>query len=87
MQSFLEKQVKDLVEFTPVFALVVKFIFSGEKAVKPTHSFNKKFKDCPKVVYVEVRRDQALQVISAMRKIIKSQQFTEIYNVKVYFSP
>ena len=55
MQFFLEKHVKDLVEFTLVFALVVKFIFSGEKAVKPTCSFNKKFEDRPKAVYVEVR--------------------------------
>ena len=73
MQSFLEKQVKDLVEFIPVFTLVVKFIFSGEKVVKPTRSFNKKFEDRPKAVHIEVRSDQVLQVISAMRKIIKSQ--------------
>ena len=78
--------MRELVEFILVFALVVKFIFSSEKVVKTTRLFNSKEDSCPRVVYVKVRSDQAIQVTSAIRKIIKFQQFTSRYNIKVYFS-
>ena len=40
----------------------------------------------PKGVHVEVVGKQALKVISAVRKVIKSARFKTRYNAIVYFS-
>ena len=41
----------------------------------------------PKAIQIEVIKEQALQVTSAIRKIIKSKQFIIFYSLKVRFSP
>ena len=86
MQLFFKEWIIKSVDFIPIFILVVRFIFSREKAVKTSHSFTNKLKDCLRVVHIKVKSNQAIPVILAMRKIIKSLQFIEIYNIKVHFS-
>ena len=58
------------------FALVVKFIFNGEKQ-QPyfSYSFIKKNEKCSKTVYIEVCKSQALELTLAIRVIIKSEEF------------
>ena len=49
-------------------------------------SFTSQQGDQPKGIHIEVRSEQALEVMSAVYKIIKSKEFIVRYNIKVYFS-
>ena len=73
-------------QFTPDFILVVKHIFNREKAKKTAKSFVNKQDNRLRVVHVEVREEQALEVTSAISKMIKSLAFQANYDMKVYFS-
>jgi len=42
MKSFFYKYTDKIVDFTPYFTLVAKFIFNSKKVVKPTYSFANK---------------------------------------------
>ena len=64
-----------MVEFKPNFILVVKYIFDGEKAQKPMRSFINKIDLRPKGMYMKVIREQVLEIISVVRKVIKSDKF------------
>ena len=61
------------------FALVVKAIFSSTKANTSVQawSFVKHSEQCPKVVHIEVRAYQALEVTLELRKIIKLEAFQQ----------
>ena len=71
MKKFMRMKVKMIVKFDPDFALVVKFIFSGEKAQVQSMSFDRRNDLMPKAINVEVRGSQALEIASAVRKVIK----------------
>ena len=49
-------------------------------------SFTSQQGDQLKGIHIEVRLEQALEVILAIYKTIKSKEFIVRYNVKVYFS-
>ena len=76
-----------MVEFKLNFALAVKYIFDREKVQKPTRSFINRNDSRPKGVYVEVAKEQVLEITLAVRKVIKSDKFKNRYNINAYFSP
>jgi len=86
MKKFMTEQIKKIVKFNPEFTLVVKMIFSREKTQQQSRSFVRKTEARLKAIHVEVVRSQALEVTLAVRKVIKSLEFSKIYNIKVYFS-
>ena len=63
----------------PQFALVVKYVFNGEKQ-KPrsSYSFISKNNQPPKAVHVEVCTSKSLEVTSAIREIIKIEEFSRL---------
>jgi len=61
--------------FVPDFRLVVKYIFNEEKSQKSIRSFINKQDKRPRAIHVEVREEQALEVTSAIKKIIKTSEF------------
>ena len=69
------KEVKKLVKFKLEFALVIKYIFDSKKAQRTTKSFMSKNDARLKGVHVEVVGEQALEVISVVRKVIKLEKF------------
>ena len=85
--KFMKKKVKMIVKYNPDFSLVDKFIFSSEKASQQSRSFVRRSDSRPKAIYVKVRGLQALEVTLAVKKVIKSPEFSKIYSIKVYFSP
>ena len=87
MQTFLDQQLKEQVDFSLEIALVMKFIFNGERAQKSTRSFENRPEQLPKEIYLEVRSDQDLQVTSDDCKVIKSEKLMEIYNTKAQLYP
>jgi len=87
IQQFFVNEVKKIVEFRPNFVLVIKYIFDEEKAQKPKNSFINKNDSRLKGIHVEDVKEQALEITSAVRKVIKSDKFKNRYNINVYFSP
>ena len=69
----------------PLFALVIKAIFNREKQQQQSCSFIKKAEQYPKAVYIKVKSSQALEVTLAIRAIIKIEEFSTFYKLKIYF--
>ena len=70
-----------------LFTLVIKAIFNGEKQQQQSCSFIKKAEQHPKAVHIEVEFSQALEVTLAIIAIIKTEEFSTFYKIKIYFSP
>ena len=70
-----------------LFALIIKAIFNREKQQQQSRSFIKKAEQHLKAVHIKVKSSQALEVTSAIRAIIKTEEFSTLYKLKIYFSP
>ena len=70
----------------PLFDLIIKTIFNREKQQQQSYSLIKKAEQHPKAIHIEVKSSQALEVILAIRAIIKIEKFSTFYKLKIYFS-
>ena len=85
MIKFMKNNVKVLIKKDPEFALVCRPIFNGQKSEKTKYSFIKK-EERSKAIHIEVVQSQALEVTSAIHRIIKSPSFKQIYHSNLLIS-